>query len=58
MVGGNNLGIKRSLHDAIGGFDESILLLEDVDYCWRIQEAGMKLHYAPDALLHFRFAIT
>jgi len=33
MVGGNNLGIKRSLHDAIGGFDESILVLEDVDYC-------------------------
>jgi glycosyltransferase involved in cell wall biosynthesis len=54
FAGGNNLGIKRSLHNAIGGFDEAMINLQDVDYCWRIQEAGTKLHQVPDAVIHFR----
>ncbi|WP_315791491.1 glycosyltransferase [Fischerella sp. JS2] len=55
LLSGNNLGIKRSLHQAIGGFDENVLLLEDVDYCWRIQELGVKPYEVKDALVHYRF---
>lgn len=49
-----NLGLKLSLHKAIGGFDEAILRLEDLDYCWRVQLAGAKLHVVPDAVVHYR----
>lgn len=55
---GNNLGIKRSVHNAVGGFDETMLLLQDVDYCWRIQKTGIKIESASDALIHFRFRNT
>jgi glycosyltransferase involved in cell wall biosynthesis len=54
FAGGGNLGIKRSLHNAINGFDETLLQLEDVDYCWRAQQAGTKLHYTPEAIAHIR----
>jgi glycosyltransferase involved in cell wall biosynthesis len=53
-AGGGSIGIKRALHEAIGGFDESILRLEDVDYCWRAQLAGAKLHFVADAVLYVR----
>jgi glycosyltransferase involved in cell wall biosynthesis len=57
-AGGSTLGVKRWIHDSIGGFDESMLLLEDTDYCWRIQLRGIKLHFVPDALIHVRFKTT
>ncbi len=52
---GCGLGVKRACHEAIGGFDESLLFLEDTDYCWRLQLAGVKLHFAPEAVVHYRF---
>lgn len=53
-----NLGVKRAIHEAIGGFDESLLRLHDTDYCWRAQLAGVSLHYAPEALVNYRFRGT
>lgn len=51
----NNLGVKRSLHRIIGGFDESLTLAwEDTDYAFRIQLAGTKLYFAQDAVVHYR----
>ena len=55
---GNNLGVKRSIHNAVGGFDETMLLLQDIDYCWRIQKTGVKLESASNAILNFRFRNT
>ncbi len=52
---GSNLGVKRVLHQAIGGYDEALIRLQDTEYCWRIQLMGVKLHFAPDALVHYRF---
>ena len=50
-----NLGVKRSLHQSIGGFDESFMLAwEDSDYGFRIQLAGTQLHFVPDAVVHYR----
>lgn len=53
-----NLGIKRTLHQAVGGFDESLPRLMDTDYCWRIQLAGTKLHFVPDAVVRLRLRNT
>lgn len=57
-AGASNLGVKRSVHEMVGGFDETMLSLQDVDYCWRIQEKGKTLDCAKDALVHFRFRNT
>ena len=57
-AGASNLGVKRSVHEMVGGFDETMFSLQDVDYCWRIQEAGKTLNSAKDARVHFRFRNT
>lgn len=49
------IGIKRWIHDAVGGFDETMPMLEDTDYCWRVQLRGVKLSFVPEALIHYRF---
>jgi glycosyltransferase involved in cell wall biosynthesis len=54
VVVSSNMGIKRSLHEAIGGFDEGFLMIEDIDYGWRVQEAGYKVCEIPDAIVHYR----
>ncbi|MGH7388521.1 MAG: glycosyltransferase [Candidatus Rokuibacteriota bacterium] len=55
---GCNLGVRRELHDAVGGFDESLARLQDTDYCFRLQLAGVGLHYAPEAVVHYRLRHT
>lgn len=55
---GCSLGLKRSLYEAIGEFDESLPLLHDTDYCWRVQLAGTELHFVPNAVVHYRFRNT
>lgn len=57
-AGGGSLGVKRRLHAEIGGFDESLPILEDTDYCWRLQLAGHELHFVPEAVTHIRFRGT
>jgi glycosyltransferase involved in cell wall biosynthesis len=57
-AGGCGLGVRRALHEAVGGFDESWLLLEDTEYCFRVQLTGVPLHFAPDAVVHIRFPRT
>jgi glycosyltransferase involved in cell wall biosynthesis len=53
-AGGSSLGVKRAVHEQVGGFDVAMTALEDTDYCWRIQLAGTPLAAAPDALVHIR----
>lgn len=36
-AGSGTLGIMRALHQAIGGFDETLPICEDIDYCMRVQ---------------------
>jgi peptidoglycan-N-acetylglucosamine deacetylase len=57
-VGGSGLGVWRSAHEAIGGFDLSLKRLEDTDYAWRLQLAGHAIHFEPTALLHVRYRTT
>jgi glycosyltransferase involved in cell wall biosynthesis len=53
-AGGCTIGVKKSIHEAIGGFDEALLIHEDTDYCFRIQRLGIKLNLVPHAVVHVR----
>jgi glycosyltransferase involved in cell wall biosynthesis len=57
-AGSGGMGISRHWHEAIGGFDESLMILYDTDYCFRLQMRGVALHFVPDAVLHVRSRST
>ena len=54
FAGGCGLGVKKSIHEAVGGYDESLPYLHDVDYCFKIQLMGVELSFVPDAVIHIR----
>ena len=50
-VGGAALGIRRSLFDSLGGFDERMeFLFEETDLCWRANLAGVEIYVLTDAV--------
>ncbi|KAA0022894.1 glycosyltransferase [Antrihabitans cavernicola] len=56
---GNNFGMWRHVVDRIGQFDEAFVGGgEDGDLSWRIQQAGMTLGHAPDAMVAYRLRTT
>ncbi|WP_052667094.1 glycosyltransferase [Nitriliruptor alkaliphilus] len=54
FAGGGNLGARREVLEAIGGFDTSLPALEDTDLCFRAQLAGFALAFEPAAVVHVR----
>lgn len=54
-AGGSGLCVWKSRHEAIGGFDEKLRILEDADYCIRQQLDGVGIHFCPRAVLHVRY---
>ena len=54
-TGTGGMGIRRELHEAMGGFDESLLACEDNDYCFRLQLGGAELGHVEGAVYHYRF---
>lgn len=55
---GCGLAVKISLHNSVGGFDESLRYTEDDDYCWKIQLKGVQLFFAKNAVIHSRLRST
>ncbi|MBX9147246.1 MULTISPECIES: glycosyltransferase [Rhodococcus] len=51
---GCNFGVWKSSYKAVGGCDENMRIGEDVDFSWRIQQAGMTFTYEPQALVAYR----
>jgi len=52
---GCTLGVRKELHDRLGGFDEAFVNgAEDADYAWRAQQAGAWLILLEDAVTHYR----
>ncbi len=54
-AGGGTLGVWRSVFEAVGGFDESLLAVHDTFFCVRVQLTGVRLHFVPGAVVHVRF---
>lgn len=51
---GTSLGVRKSVHESVGGFDETMIKLQDTDYCWRIQLAGTPLVFVSGATVYYR----
>jgi GT2 family glycosyltransferase len=51
----SGLGVHRSCHEQIGGFDESMFANYDTDYCIRLHHIGVDPVFAPEALVHYRY---
>ena len=57
---GCNLSVRKSVLEEIGGFDAEFWAAgDDVDFCWRILEAGYELAFQPSAFVwhHRRFTL-
>jgi glycosyltransferase involved in cell wall biosynthesis len=53
---GANLGVRRALHQRVGGFDEDFVGgADDVDYSWRLRQVGVEPHFEPRAVVAYRF---
>ena len=39
---------------AVGGFDETLIRGEDIDFAWKLSERGIELRYCADAIIHYR----
>ena len=53
---GCHLTVTRAAFDQVGGFDPQFHTAgDDVDFCWRLREAGLRLGFAPGAFVwHWR----
>lgn len=47
--------VRRDVAEATGGFDESFFMYcEEIDWCWRIREAGWEIYTVPSAeIVHY-----
>lgn len=56
MSFGCNLGVRREVFDAVGGWDEDYPTAgSDVEFCWRVQTAGYSFGFAPEAMVAYRY---
>lgn len=46
-----NLAFRREVSDVIGGFDEGFAYGSDVDFTWRLTDAGYRIRGVPDAVV-------
>lgn len=52
------IGMTRECYERTGTPSKDVRTAWDVDYCWRVQLAGMKLYFCPEALVHYRVRTT
>lgn len=55
---GCTFGFRRSVYEKIGEFSTEFPFVFDTEYCWRVQEAGIKIHFTPEAVVHYRLRDT
>jgi len=54
-VGSAGMLIRRDVWERLGGFDTRLKLFrDDVDFCWRVQAAGLRVEVVTDAILYHR----
>jgi len=52
-VMGGNMGLTREAWEAMGGFDESLHYVEDMDIAWRAGEMGLTVEVVSDAVVDY-----
>ena len=54
-VGSAGMLIRRDAWDRLGGFDTRLKLFrDDLDFCWRVHAAGLRVQVVTDAVLYHR----
>lgn len=53
--GGCGLGVKKHIFHKVNGFSEEFKLLEDTDFCFKVQLKGYNIQFVSDAIVHVRF---
>jgi len=52
-VGSAGMLVRRDVWDSVGGFDTDMpLFREDVDFCWRVHQAGHRVRVITDAVVY------
>jgi GT2 family glycosyltransferase len=52
-VGSAGMLVRRDVWDSVGGFETGMpLFREDVDFCWRVHEAGYRVRVITDAVVY------
>lgn len=46
-----NMAFRREAFDAVAGFDESFAYGSDIDFSWRLTDAGYRIRAVPDAVI-------
>jgi glycosyltransferase involved in cell wall biosynthesis len=55
LLPAGNFGMQRAAWDKIGGFDPHVIANEDADLSLRVWERGISVHFAAEALVHYRY---
>ena len=51
--------LPRAVFDRVGGWDAGFFMFnEDVDFCKRVHEAGMRVVYVPDAVVYHAIGVS
>ncbi len=55
-VSGSFMMLRREVYEKIGGLDETFFMYgEDLDWCFRVQQAGWKVYYVPTtSIIHYK----
>ena len=53
-----NFAFTRAVYDALGGFDEGFAYGSDVDFTWRLNDAGYKVRYVADASIQHDYGVS
>lgn len=53
-VSGASMGCSKSAYLSVGGMDESLSASEDLEFSWRMQQAGLSLGYVQKPLVSYR----
>ncbi len=52
---GCNIGVRRNALEAVGGWDTTVRIGEDIELCFRLWRRGVELHYEPSAEIYYRY---
>jgi glycosyltransferase involved in cell wall biosynthesis len=55
IVAAGNLGVRRGVWRDAGRFDEELRVEEDHEFALRLRVRGVDVHFAPGALVHYRY---